>query len=254
MKKTILSTAITAALLGGMSAHAESNTRVLVSIENLAPNQGTFQTPFWVGFHDGEAFDIYDRNVSASTLPIEGSVALERLAEDGNTGPITDDFAILAPEGADTTLPGLNGPIAPGETAVGDFLLDSSDPNQRYFSYASMVLPSNDFFVANGNPKAHQIFDENGEVVAESFFITGTQVLDAGTEVNDEVPENTAFFGQQTPNTGDDEKGVVIGLEQGLQGFLPPGSGGILDDARFAMADFLVPGYPVVKISFATAP
>ena len=77
-----------------------------------------------------------------------------------------------------------------------------------------------------------------------------------GTEVNDELPENTAFFGQAAPNTGVDENGVIgtIGTDLPDQpGFLPPGSGGILDDPRFRMGDFLVPGYPFVKISFSAA-
>jgi hypothetical protein len=110
-----------------------------------------------------------------------------------------------------------------------------------------MVLPSNDTWVANGNPLAHPIFDENGQFMATGFFITGAEGLDAGTEVNDEVPENTAFFGQSTPNTGVDEIGVVT-LQRG---FSQVGSGSILDSDRFAMADFLQPGYPVVKISFS---
>ena len=233
---------------------AES-TRVIVSIENLAPQNGTFQTPFWVGFHEGD-FDTYDGNTPASNDPREGSVAMERLCEDGNNGPITEDFALLS-QGIDATIPGPNGPIAPGDVASQSFVLDGDDPNQRFFSYASMILPSNDFCISNGNPQAHPVFDENGNFIAEDFFVVGSEVLDAGTEVNDEVPANTAFFGQATPDTGVDENGVIgtIGSDLPNQaGFLPPGSGGILDDPRFRMADFLAAGYPVVKISFSAAP
>ena len=45
----------------------------------------------------------------------------------------------------------------------------------------------------------------------------------------------------------------TLGSDLPAIGFLPPGSGGILDDPRFRMGDFLVPGYPFVKISFAAA-
>ena len=244
-----------AALIAANIALA-SDTRVVVHIENLAPMQGTFQTPFWVGFHDG-SFDTYNGNTPANSLPIPGSVAMERLCEDGTTSPIASDFATLVPYGEDATLPGPNGPIAPGEVTTGSFILDPNEPSHRYFSYASMVIPSNDFCISNGSPFAHKVFDEEGNFVAKSFFVVGSEVLDAGTEVNDEVPENTAFFGQSTPNTGVDENGVIGTLGSDIidiTGFMPAGSGGILDAPRFAMADFSKPGYPFVKISFNSAP
>ncbi|MCP4248268.1 MAG: hypothetical protein GY778_14575, partial [bacterium] len=67
---------------------------------------------------------------------------------------------------------------------------------------------------------------------------------DAGTEVNDEIPAHTAFFGQTEPDTGIDEFGVV----HDHPGFLPPGSGGILDDPGFANADFTQSGYEIARI------
>ena len=241
-------------LFSTSSPAAAEPARVVVTIENLAPRAGTFQTPFWVGFHEG-VFDTYDGNTAASSDPRPGSVAMERLCEDGNTGAIAQDFADLS-NGVDATIPGPNGPIAPGDVATRSFVLDAADPNHRFFSYASMIIPSNDFCISNGNPQAHEIFDVSGQLVARDFFVTGAEILDGGTEVNDEAPENTAFFGQQTPNTGASEGGLIgtLGSDRPAIGFLPPGSGGILDDARFRMADFLAPGYPFAKISFASAP
>lgn len=144
-----------------------TNKEVIITIENLAPEQGTFLTPFWVGFHNGN-FDTYDRGRPASP-------GLESLAEDGNT----------------------------------TFTLDSDDPNSQFFSYASMLLPSNDAFVANGNSEAIRIFDEQGNFIGADFIIAGNQVLDAGTEVNDEAENSTAFFGQSVANTGIEQNGVV---------------------------------------------
>lgn len=250
----LMNTGLGLALLVPTVGVASANdTRVLVTIENLAPVAGTFQTPVWVGFHEGQ-FDTYDGNTPASSNPRAGSIAMESICEDGNTGPIAADFADLS-DGVDATIPGPNGPIAPGDIASQSFILDGSDPSLAYFSYASMILPSNDFCISNGNPRAHLIFDGAGNFVAESFFVSGSEVLDAGTEVNDEIPANTAFFGQATPNTGVDENGVIgtIGTDLEERGFLPVGSGGILDDPRFRMADFLAPGYPAVKISFSAA-
>lgn len=231
-------------LAGTMNVQAQdTQVRVRVTIENLAPQQGTFQTPFWVAFHNGQ-FDIYDRDQPASMFFPNNPEAVERLAEDGTTSVIAQAFIDQGWGTVEATLPG---PMGPGDIVSHDFFVDPMAPSSRYFSYASMVIPSNDAWVSNGNPLAHPIFNETGEFIATSFFITGAEVLDAGTEVNDEIPENTAFFGQMAPNTGVEEGGVVT-LHPG---FNAPGSGGILDDDRFTMADFQQPGYPIVKISFS---
>ncbi|MBL1294254.1 MAG: CHRD domain-containing protein [Thiotrichales bacterium] len=255
MKKITITLAVAAAISINATAQAES-TRVIVTIENLAPANGTFTTPHWVGFHDG-IFDTYNGGTPASTLPILGSVAIERLAEDGNNEPLTNDFSSLVSEGVQATIPGPNGPLAPGEITSQSFVLDSNNLSQRFFSYASMVLPSNDFWYANGNPQAHPIFDENGAFIAQDFFVTQNDVLDAGTEVNDEIPANTPLLGQEVANTGIDENGVILdfGDASGLVAFRQPEDGGnILADPRFNMADFAVEGYPLVKISFSAAP
>ena len=89
-----------------------------------------------------------------------------------------------------------------------------------------------------------------GGFIGGSFTVSGGMVLDAGTEVNDEIPMNTAFFGQMMPNTGTNENGVVMIHP----GFLPPGSGGILDDPMFANADFKAAGYQVAEITVEVVP
>ncbi|MGD1920601.1 MAG: spondin domain-containing protein [Pleurocapsa sp.] len=173
-------------------------TNVTVTIENLAPENGTFITPVWVGFHNG-GFDTYDRG-----RPV--SPGLESLAEDGDTSGISQEFLDSGNGTVDATLLGLEGvegPIDPGEVVSQTFTLDSEDPNNRFFNYASMVLPSNDAFIANGNETAIPIFDENGHFIGTDFIIYGNQVLDAGTEINDEAKDSTAFFGQSAPNTGE---------------------------------------------------
>ena len=38
---------------------------VKVIVENRAPGNGTWQTPFWAGFHNG-SFDVYTQGVAAS--------------------------------------------------------------------------------------------------------------------------------------------------------------------------------------------
>src|SRR3954471_18310602 len=63
----------------------DSNFKTLnITVENLAPPRGTVLSQLWFGFHDG-SFVVYKSGSPASP-------ALERLAEDGNTGPLTVDF------------------------------------------------------------------------------------------------------------------------------------------------------------------
>lgn len=221
---------------------------VQVSIQNLSPANGVFLTPAWVGFHDG-SFDLYDRGaaIGASGLPS----GLESLAEDGDTSSVSTSFAGSSAGsngGIDRTVigpSGVPGPIDPGETVTSQtFELQAG--NNEYFSYASMVIPSNDAFIANGDPFAHDLFDGSGNFVGADFFVLGTQVLDAGTEVNDELPVNTAFLGQMTPNTGMTEFGTV----EFHSGFVAGGN--ILK--AFPGGDFTQSGYQVARISVSAVP
>ena len=221
---------------------------VRVTIQNLSPSGGTLLTPLWVGFHDG-TFDLYDRGAPASA-------ALERLAEDGMTGPLSGAFAASGAGGVDGTILASAGfpPFAPGAIASMDFSLDPLSPSHRYFSYAAMVIPSNDAFIGNGNPLAFPIFDGSGSFLGADFIVVGSMVLDAGTEMNDELPANTAFLGQAAANTGVDQSGNV----ELHAGFAPAGSGGILDGAfagfSFANADFLSSGYSIARITVTPVP
>ena len=223
-------------------ASSASAATLRVSVENLAPENGTLLTPLWVGFHDG-GFDIYDRGVSLDLFP-----GVESLVEDGATEEISAQFDAVGAGEVQGTILGLEGatpgPIDSGEVASLLFEVDPSLPSSQYFSYASMIIPSNDAFIANGNPFAHEIFDDAGNFLGADFIISGSQVLDGGTEVNDELPINTAFFGQIDPNTGVEENGVV----ELHPGFNPVGSGGILDDPNFANANFLADGFEVARI------
>ncbi|BAB74500.1 spondin domain-containing protein [Anabaena sp. FACHB-709] len=250
-KNRVLTSTILAMSSTLMLATSATAATLRVKIENLAPQGGTFLTPLWVGFHNGN-FDTYDRNAPLNpNFP-----GTESVVEDGATAEITTRFANFGAGDVQATILGNNGipgPIDPGETATFDFDYQAVRNSGRFFSYISMVIPSNDLFIANGNPLAHPIFDEVGKFIGTEFLVLGSQVLDGGTEVNDELPQNTAFFGQQTPNTGVDENGVVR-LASEFGGFLPAGSGGILDDPRFANANFLTPGYQVARITVEKVP
>ena len=178
-----------AALLAGASGAHAGMGDISITIENLQTPGGLSFTPFWVAAHDG-SFDTYDGGASAAGFP-----GLEEIAELGDAGPLRAAFASSG-AGVDDVItnPASTPPVfGPGASATR--LLNVGDPTlNRYFSYASMVVPSNDFFIANGNPLAHELFDSAGVFRGPLVIdIYGRDVNDAGTEENN-VDVGPAFI------------------------------------------------------------
>ena len=220
----LISTVVKSLMLCALAASTSfAAQQVRVDITNNAPTGGVALTPLWVGFHDG-SFDSYNGGLSSQ----EG---LERIAEDGNTSVLSADFLggytyvdggvstrTLSSQAGAERVDGTIGsagppPIEPGESASQTFTIEINGTN-RYFSYASMVIPTNDFYVANGNPLAHDLaslYDGSGSV---SFNIgLANTVNDAGTETTSYLTSaaNGLFGlggGQSGPNEGADENGV----------------------------------------------
>ncbi len=177
-----------------------------VTIENLAAPGGLYFTPVWVGFHNG-SFDAFDGGSLASS-------EIEMLAEGGDTGPLSSLFSA---SGTDTTInsPGGPGPGLYGPGATGSAILNV-DPSQRYFSFASMMLPSNDAFIGNDDPAAHEIFDVGGNFTNPApLMIMGSMVWDAGTELNDTMGAPFSQIGGTSTDTSE-----TILAHPGLDNFL----------------------------------
>lgn len=221
--------------------HAQQ--RVRVDLANNGPSNGVAITPVWVGFHDG-SFDSYDAGLSSQP-------GLERLAEDGDTSLISTDFiagstyvdnsggtpvsATVASsqpgsQRVDGTIGSPTGPppLLPGQSAFGEFIV-ATDGSNSFFSYASMILPTSDYFVANGNPLAFNLddlFDGTVSAIEFNIGLPGT-INDAGTEVNDfaDSPANGLFpgrglpTGQTAPDQGTVEGGAVTNVANAFSGF-----------------------------------
>ncbi|MEX2185349.1 MAG: spondin domain-containing protein [Pirellulales bacterium] len=251
---------ILAALAIGSLAQTANAYDVRVKIENLAPSNGLFFTPVWVGFHNG-GFDVYDSGSAAS-------MGLERIAEDGDPSVLAGEFAaspagIAGGIGGVITSPGGFAPLPvfdPGETVTTTFSLDPTQ--NRYFSYASMVIPSNDAFFANGDPLAHMLFDASGNFTGPTtILITGNRILDAGTEDNTEM--DAAFINQTAGNTGVTTVGGVVGAHPGFIGSLgnPSGTSIILGGTTAAgttiapvLGDFTQQGFVLARITVVPEP
>ena len=222
--------------------------QVTVKIENLAPENGIYLTPFWVGFHNGN-FDTFDFNRPATP-------GIESIAEDGDASELSARFAQSGVGSLDSVITaGDDLVIAPGETAEATFTLDNEAASSRYFNFISMVIPSNDAFIGNQNHRDFPIFDEQGNFLDLQLIVNGNEVADAGTEVNDELEANTAFFSQASPNTGVTEDGLVRlhpGLIDGGRILSEDGSSPNAP-ANFTNADFKVDGYQIAEITISSS-
>ena len=220
--------------------------QIEIRVTNLAVADGSLLTPVVVATQNG-IYDQFDVGSAASE-------SIERLAEDGTTGPRI--AAALGSGGVGEAQATAGGPLAPGESRVLTFFADPSDPLTQYLSYASMVIPSNDAFIGNDDPMQLDLFDENGSLIRrvgeDAYIVTGDDVYDAGTEVNDEIPENTAALAQAAPNTGVTENGLIR-QHEGFQG--SERLGGPVGNVLTARpgSDFTIEGSQVLSIEVDSA-
>ncbi|MEL6234461.1 MAG: spondin domain-containing protein [Pseudomonadota bacterium] len=220
-----------------------------ITVRNLSPDGGTFLTPVYFGFHDG-SFDLFDAGQAASP-------GLEQLAEDGAPTILATERVAADADSQGLVVAGAGGPIATRETTSSTIEVDGMSNGS--VSLAAMILPSNDAFI--GTDEAVVLFDANGQFLgAQTLLFEGSDVYDAGTEVNTEL--DAAFINQVAPNTGVDENGVVT-LHPGFNGSAgnPVGEGdqiilGGVNDFGAAIdpvaADFTLPGAQIAQIHINT--
>lgn len=182
-------------LFAAVPVHAKE---VIVQVKNVAPENGVFFAPVWVGFHGG-TFDLFDAG-----KPLPAGSTFEQLVEDGNPETLQVTFLTAAPDGVDGFVAAPQGfpdvPVfEPGEQGSTTFVLDPT--LHRYMSFAAMILPSNDAFIANDNPQVIELFDATGKFKGKQVItVLGADVWDAGTELNNE--KDAAFLDQSDPGAG----------------------------------------------------
>lgn len=227
-------------------------TEVKVEVSNLFADGGLALTPVWTGFHDG-TFDTFDLGGQASS-------ALQALAEGGDMSGIRNQFAaesagvdgaVFGPEG----FPGAP-VIEPGEVTSAYFNINNMDSG--YFSFLSMLIPTNDAFIGNANPDQYSLFDMLGNFVGLDIIVLGSQVWDSGTELN--TGFGSPFLIGADAQDRQDENGVVA-QHNGLQvldgGFSIIGgqtpAGYSIDELA---ADFTAAGFQVarIRVSEVSAP
>lgn len=153
-------------------------------------------SPMWFGFHDGD-FDYFDAGQVASD-------AIKAIAELGDSVPLRNQFGIS----------GLNviagtAPLTP-ESPSAELTVDIDSRRQRFLSLAAMVLPSNDTFYGNDNPRRYELFDSQGSFIPQEIVLTKTDWWDAGSELNDRsLSGGAAYIRGADPTDGIDSRGTI---------------------------------------------
>lgn len=174
------------------SATAQANLLLTVNVHNLANPTGVAVGGLHVGFHRG-VFDGFNAGTEAGT-------AIVPVAELGSGSAWLPALAAADPTATRGTVGGV---VLPGQSSSATFVVN---PLQNpFFSYAAMVVPSNDHFIGNDSPTALRLFNAAGELAITNLTLKASQIWDAGSETFD--PAAAAFVGNAALRTA--EQGVV---------------------------------------------
>jgi hypothetical protein len=175
----------------GMTSTASAD-QLQVTVTDNQPSGGFALAPVWLGIQNG-TFNAFTPGTTASS-------DIATLAQFGKTAPLSSTFESMG-IGVDTTLTSGNAikQFLPGQS--NSTVLNVSDPAMtRYFSFAGMVVPSNDFFIGNATPL--QIFDSGGHFLGPmTIQVFGSNVWDSDTEAQSTMVGLTFIVGQ-TPGSG----------------------------------------------------
>lgn len=209
-----------------------------VTVQNLAPADSIAFASLRVGFHAG-VFDSFN-NGEPATAPIIS------VAEGGSGADWFPAFMAAEPNaGLGTVAPDPPGPLLPGAMGMATFTVDTSV--NRYFTFASMVVPSNDYFIGNDSPTQYPLFDENGQLNFTEILQDASDIWDAGSELDD--PANAAFLEIGDNDLRTPQGGVVNFDFAGLDIF-----NGLTTAAGYTFDSQLAAETPVYRISFEVVP
>jgi len=231
-RTSLLHCALVALGLAAASAAQAQSTQLTVTITNLAPANGLAFAPLRVGFGNG-SFDAFNLGQLAGA-PIV-SVA------EGGSGAAWFPAFMAADAGALTGTVG--GLLLPGASAQAQFTVNAS--TQGLFTFAAMVVPSNDFFIGNDSPTEYRLFDAAGKLSLPGITIKAREIWDAGSEVFD--PAAAAFVGNNGLRSA--QNSVVAFNFAELAAF-----NGLTTGAGYTFNSSLAADSDVYRIDFALAP
>jgi hypothetical protein len=186
-----------------------------VTVENLAPANSVSFAPLRFGFGNG-SFDTFNEGQAAFLLgqPTIAQAPIVTIAEGGSGSTWFPAFASAEPNSNRDSVTGPTGPFTPGSSNSAVFSIDTAN---RFFTFGSMAVPSNDYFVGNDSPTRYPVFDANGTLILTSILQEARDIWDAGSET--ENPANAAFLVNGNNDLRKDENGVVTHDFAGLSIF-----------------------------------
>ncbi len=247
MRLTKLSFCFFVALCGLANIAQAESVSLRVTVENLAPTNSIAIAPLRFGFGNG-TFDAFNNNEAAFLLgfPTLPEAPIVTVAEGGSGSNWFPAFEAAEP-GANlgSVLGPAIPPFLPGESSSTVITVDTSNP---YFTFATMVVPSNDHFLGNDSPTAYEVFDGSGNLILNSITQTAREIWDAGSET--ENPANAAFLQDGMNALREDENGVVSFNFSDLDTF-----DGLTTAAGYTFdSSLLSADSDVLRISFAVVP
>jgi hypothetical protein len=186
-----------------------------------------------VGFNNG-SFDAFN----IGTVAGAGIVSV---AEGGAGNTWQADFAAADPTATRGTIGGL---LQPGGMHSMSFKVNTT--LNPYFTFAAMVVPSNDFFIGNDAPTAFKLFSNGGsQLQISSITLKANEIWDAGSEVYD--PSAAAFVGNNALRTPQNSV-VAFNFAEFF------GYNGLTTGAGYTFNSQLAANTDVYRISFSAAP
>ncbi len=233
-RRRLAAAAITTLTSMGLSTGANAAAvDVTVKIENLAPANSISFAPLHIGFNNG-TFDAFNLGAAPGASIIS-------VAEGGAGGAWQTAFGAADPGALRSTLGGL---LQPGQAFTStSFRIDTA--LNPFFTFATMAVPSNDFFIGNDSPTAFRLFDAAGNLIVNTINQKASQIWDAGSEIFD--PAAAAFVGNNSLRTA--QNGVVNFNFAELSGF-----NGLTTGAGYVFNSALTSGSDIYRISFTAAP
>ena len=221
------------AAIGFATAASAASVNVTVKIENLAPVNSVSYAPLHLGFNNG-SFDAF--NIGA-----RAGAGIVSVAEGGAGNIWQADFAAADPTATRGTIAGL---LQPGGMQSMRFLVDTAV--NPYFSFAAMVVPSNDFFIGNDSPTEYKLFNNGGsQLQISAITLKAHEIWDAGSEVYD--PSAAAFVGNNGLRTPQNSV-VAFNFAEFF------GYNGLTTGAGYTFNSQLTANADVYRISFTAAP
>lgn len=235
---SIKSSTVALLMLGLMPSAHSAKVQLQVTVENLAPQDSIAFAPLRLGFNSG-TFDSF--NI--------GQVAGAPIVSVAEGGSGSAWFPAFAAADATATLgtvlsaqPGVL-QLLPGATGTATFTVDTAI--NPFFTFAAMVVPSNDFFIGNDSPTQYRLFDNSGNLAINSITEHASNIWDAGSELFD--PAAAAFVGNNDLRT---PQNSVVGFNFGeLAGF-----NGLTTGAGYVFNSGLAGDTEVYRLSFLASP